>query len=178
MRAVVMFESMFGNTKRIARSIADGLAAHGTVDAVEVGTAPTALDEDVELVVIGGPTHAFGMSRESTRQSAAKQADGALVSPRIGVREWLASIDRGSGGVAAAVFDTRFKKPRWLVGSAARAAEKHLRRLGFRVVAPAQSFYVSGTKGPLLDGELERARRWGDMLGSEVALRTRARRAS
>jgi hypothetical protein len=67
----------------------------------------------------------------------------------------------------AAAFDTRIARPR-LPGSAAHAAEKRLRRLGFRIVAPAESFYVEGTLGPLQAGERERARRWGKTLGSTI----------
>ncbi len=168
MHAVVVFESMFGNTHRIAEAISDGLAPHAKVDVVEVGTAPTSLDEDVTLLIVGSPTQAWGMSRKNTRLSAEKQAPQGLVSKGIGMREWLASVTKGSGTVAAASFDTRFHKPRWLTGSAARGAQKCLRRLGFRVIVPAESFFVSGTTGPLLDGERERARTWGDELGARL----------
>jgi hypothetical protein len=164
MRALVVYESMFGNTQVIADAIADGLAGRMRVDTVEVGVAPASIGDDVGLLVVGGPTHAFGMSRQGTRQDAAKQAKEGLVSTGIGVREWLAGL-QGSPGMAAATFDTRIRKPR-LPGSAARGAEKRLRRLGFRILAPAASFYVEGTLGPLLEGERERARRWGERLGS------------
>src|SRR6266511_2002337 len=162
MRALVVYESMFGNIQVIADAIADGLSGHMRVDAVEVGTAPTGIGDDVGLLVVGGPTHAFGMSRQGTRQDAAKQAKEGLVSTGIGIREWLAGLERHPG---VAAFDTRIGKPR-LPGSAARGAEKRLRRLGFRILAPAASFYVEGTLGPLLEGERERARRWGERLGS------------
>jgi hypothetical protein len=66
-----------------------------------------------------------------------------------------------------ATFDTRIAKPR-LPGSAAAAAEKRLRRLGFRSVVAPKSFYVEGTTGPLVDGEPERARRWGVALGAAL----------
>jgi hypothetical protein len=178
MRALVVFESMFGNTQIVARAVADGLSSCMAVDVVEVGAAPTVIDNDVELLVVGGPTHAFGMSRPATREGAAKQAAQGVVSTGIGLREWLAAVQGGSASVAAAAFDTRFKKPRWLVGSAGRAVEKRLRGLGFRVVTQTQSFYVGGTPGPLLDGEPERALRWGERLGSEVAEGERNRRAS
>jgi hypothetical protein len=65
-------------------------------------------------------------------------------------------------------FDTRIDKPR-VPGSAAHGAEKRLRRLGFRVLVPAASFYVTDTSGPLVAGERERARRWGELLGSTMA---------
>jgi flavorubredoxin len=165
MRALVVFESMFGNTQRIAEAIRDGLSSRASVEMKEVGAAPTVLD-DVQLVVVGGPTQGFGMSRPGTRQGASKQATSGLVSSGIGMREWLGSVQRGRERVAAAAFDTRFKKPSWLTGSAARGAEKQLRELGFQRIALAESFFVTGTTGPLLDGEVERARRWGEELAS------------
>jgi flavorubredoxin len=174
MRALVVYESMFGNTELIADAIAGGLSERIRVDAVEVGVAPATVDEDVALLVVGGPTHAFGMSRPQTRQDAARQATAGLVSGGMGLREWLATL-QGRAGIAAATFDTRISRPR-LPGSAARAAEKRLRRLGFRVIAPAQSFYVEGTLGPLLGGEKERARRWGETLGSKTGDLGHARR--
>ena len=150
--------------RRSPRPSPAGWPACMRVDAVEVGGAPATLDDDVTLLVVGGPTHAFGMSRPRTRQDAATQAPDGLVSTRTGLREWLAAL-RAPAGIAAAAFDTKVSKPH-LPGSAARAAEKRLRRLGFRVAAPAESFYVEGTLGPLLEGEQDRAMRWGDQLGA------------
>ena len=167
MKFVVVYESMFGNTQAIAKAIAEGLSDRMRVEALEVGVAPTTIDDDVELLVVGGPTHAFGMSRPQTRQDAAKQATAGLVSRGIGLREWLTSL-QAPAGVAAAAFDTRISKPR-LPGSAARAAEKRLRRLGFRIAAPAESFHVEGTSGPLHEGEQQRARRWASRSGQGPA---------
>jgi hypothetical protein len=164
MRALVVYESMFGNTQTIADAVAGGLARRMRVDAVEVGGAPATLGDDVTLLVVGGPTHAFSLSRPRTRQDAATQAPDGLVSTGIGLREWLAAL-RAPAGVAAAAFDTKVSKPH-LPGSAARAAEKRLRHLGFRVAVPAESFWVDGTLGPLLEGEQDRAMRWGDQLGA------------
>ena len=53
------------------------------------------------------------------------------------------------------------------MGTAARQAEKQLRRRGLRIAAPAQSFYVTDTSGPLVAGEQQRAHEWGERLGSE-----------
>jgi hypothetical protein len=167
MTAVVVFESMFGNTQQIANAVTEGLSRHLPVEQVEVGTAPMIIGDDVELLVVGGPTHAFGLSRPGTRQSAAQQAEDGLVSRGMGLREWLDTLPKGSSHVAVAAFDTRISRPR-LPGSAAAAAEKRLRRLGFRVLARFQSFFVEGTTGPLARGELERARRWGEELAVEL----------
>ena len=166
MRALVVYESMYGNTRLIAEAIASGLARHLDVKLFEVGVAPH-LDPSVDLVVIGGPTHAFGMSRANSRKSAAGQSEQPLVSQGIGIREWLARIGPTSTPVAAAAFDTRINKPR-MPGSAAAVAQRRLRRLGYLPVGP-ESFYVDGSTGPVVAGECERARRWGEELVSKVA---------
>ena len=167
MRARVVYESMFGNTQAIAQAVADGLAESMSVELEEVGSAAADIGGNVDLLVVGGPTHAFGMSRERTRESAVVQAAGDVVSADEGLREWLGALTGGSRAIAAAAFDTRIDKPR-MPGSAAHGAEKRLRRLGFRVLIPAASFYVTDTSGPLVDGERERARRWGELLGSTM----------
>jgi len=168
MSALVVYESMFGNTQTIARAIAEGLATHTRVELVEVSKATTTIDSGVELLVAGGPTHVLGMTRPRTRDEAAKQAERPLVSPGIGMREWLAALRPGNG-VPAATFDTRINKPRWMTGSAARGFDKALRKLGFRLVAPPGSSLVASTPGPLDDGEVDRARRWGAELGTRFA---------
>lgn len=169
MRALVVYESMFGNTKTIAEAVAGGLSTRLSVDLVEVGAATGSMTADVGLLVVGGPTHAFGMSRPGTRQSAAQQAGSApLVSGGIGLREWLDDIHSGGRQVAAAAFDTRVPR---VPGSAANAAHKRLRRLGFQLIARPASFYVVGSPGPLRSGEEDRARRWGEQLGADFTAR-------
>ena len=63
MRALVVYESMYGNTKEIAAAVADGLSTRMPVQLTEVGAAPTLLADDIGLLVVGGPTHAHGMSK-------------------------------------------------------------------------------------------------------------------
>jgi hypothetical protein len=164
---LVIYESMFGNTEAVARAIAEGVGSHHAVRLAEVGSIPAALDSDVRLLVIGGPTHAFGMSRPSTRESAVDQATNGVVSRTIGIREWLAALPEGRSRFAT--FDTRIRKPR-LPGSAAARAARRLRRLGYRMATKPRTFYVHGTPGPLLEGELDRARRWGQELKLPDAL--------
>lgn len=157
MRALVVYESMFGNTEVIARAIARGVGRHADVTVADVRTLPEAAGMD--LVVVGGPTHAFGMSRPTTRQNAEQQGQTRPGGIDVGMREWL---DRTAppAGMAAATFDTKVDKP-FLPGSAARKAYRHLRRLGCRMVVPAESFRVTGTTGPLAAGEEKRAEQWG-----------------
>ena len=92
MRAMVVFESMFGDTKAVADAVACGLAAEMRVRILEVGEAPLVVDDAVDVLVVGGPTHAFGLSRPGTRDGAAKQVGGAVISDRLGLREWLGAI--------------------------------------------------------------------------------------
>jgi len=167
MKSIVVYESMFGNTERVARAIAEALGRCGEVELVEVGDAAASMGS-VDLLVVGGPTHAFGMSRESTRADAARQAgDTAVVSRRGGVREWAAELVDGQAG-SLATFDTKARKARHLPGCA-RGLAKTLRRRGYRMALPAESFLVEDVRGPLLDGELGRASRWGTALGERVA---------
>lgn len=173
MRALVVYESMFGNTEQVARQVADGLAGHGDVEVREVSEAPAQPDERLDLVVLGGPTHAFSMSRVSTREDAHRQgATHGEVSG--GLREWLAGLASGSHHPSVAAFDTRVTKVRRIPGSAARKAARVARQLGYPVSEPPESFYVLDTDGPLADGELERARAWGDLVGAHLEARATA----
>ena len=70
MKALIVYESMFGNTAKVAHAVADGLGVHMAVELVQAGKAPAPLTDPVDLVVVGGPTHAFSMSRASTRAVA------------------------------------------------------------------------------------------------------------
>lgn len=170
-RALVVVESMFGNTREIAAAIAEGLSDQMSAEVFEVGVARQP-DRDVELVVVGGPTHAFGMSRPSTRDAAAKQGASGGTGTDRGIREWLIELTQGTD-VAVATFDTRIKK-RGIPGSAARGASRKLRRAGMRVLGGAHSFFVEGTAGPLLPGELDRARAWGRALAERAITSQRA----
>lgn len=171
MRALVVYESMFGNTQAIARAIADGLGDVMAVEILEVADAPIALPLDVGLLVVGGPTHAHGLTNQKTRADAADRAGVRLVSRGSGIREWLETLMPGPATVAGAAFDTRIKGPELLWGSAAKGVTKRLQALGFRVLSPV-SFVIGGPAGEpfdrLLDGELERARAWGATIGAAV----------
>lgn len=175
MRALVVYESMFGNTEAIARAIGEGIAASMPTDLVEVGAAADTVPADVTLLVVGGPTHAFSMSWPSTRWDFAGQSP-RIVSRGRGIREWLGGLPRLTATTEATTFDTRLGSR--VTGSAARAASRRLDRLGCSLVAAPTHFRVSGVIGPLPDGELDRARKWGKGLGAEVAARRSAGRTS
>jgi flavodoxin len=160
----VVYESMFGNTEKIARSIAGALWDSFDVTVAEVSSMPRA--QGMDLIVIGGPTHAFGMSRPATREQAMAQGAERPEGADLGLREYLDRSPR-LPGVAAAAFDTKIDKP-FVPGSAAHRAQRRLRRLGCRIVLPAESFLVTDTRGPLKDGEEKRARAWGAALADAV----------
>ena len=158
MRALVVYESMYGNTARIARAIADGLQKRGAVvDLVSVDDATTA---ETDLLVVGGPTHGHGMSTSATRLTAVKDEKNAFDDPTVGpgLREWIK--DLGSlDGRSFVAFDTRFRHSVLLTGSAAKGIAKRLEQHGARPIAAPESFFV--TKDNTLEaGEVERAQVW------------------
>jgi flavorubredoxin len=161
-KTLVMYESMFGNTRDIAEAVAAGLRASGsTVTVVEVGTTlPTDLAV-ADLLVVAAPTHALALSSPRSRADAVARGAGAEHAA-IGVREWLAGVEAhpAPGPRVAAVFDTRLSKVRHWPGSAGRQLARRMRGCGFHVL-DRMSFYVSSVTGPLVDGELARAEAWG-----------------
>jgi hypothetical protein len=168
MKALVVYESMFGNTERIARAVAAGLGESVDVQVTEVADAPADPGPDVALIVAGGPTHAFSMSCENTRADAISK--GAHEGEReFGLREWMAALPSGEHTEKMATFDTKIKSMRHLPGSAAKSAAKAAHRHGYESVARAESFYVDDVDGPVLDGEIDRARAWGRQLAASMA---------
>lgn len=166
MNALVVYESMYGNTRRIAQAVARGLGGTAVHVAAVDPHAVTAAD----LLVVGGPTHTLGMSRPQTREAARKAAadDPALrLEPDatgLGLREWLTTLN--GTGRAAAAFDTRLRMPGW-IGHAAPRIARQRRRTGHRCLRPPTSFFVS-KQSVLLDGELQRAEEWGARLAAAV----------
>jgi hypothetical protein len=168
MRVVVVYESMFGNTRQIGQAIAEGVGgAHETVAVPVRDTTPELID-GAGLVVVGGPTHVHGMSRPSTRKAAADMAgkpeNAVTLEPGaegVGLREWFASL--GAVAASAAAFDTRAKAPSIFTGRASKRINRLLRRHGARPVAAPQSFFIT-KDNTIAPGELDRARRWGEQL--------------
>ena len=170
MTALVVHAAHWGNTRAVAQAIADGRSdSHaGPVQVVDVGSAPSPLPDGVDLVVLGGPTHAFSMSRENTRADAITR--GASEGEReFGLREWVNGLPSGHHDERLATFDTRM---RHLPGSAAKRAAKITRSHGYPAAAAAESFYVDDVDGPLLEGETERATQWGRLLATSMTAPT------
>jgi Flavodoxin domain len=174
--ALVVYESMYGNTRAIAEAIAEGMGGAEVLPVHEAGQPA----EHPDLLVVGGPTHVHSLATIRSRHMAVEaiQEDGtAHVEPGAteepGLRAWLRDLPDG-GGIHAAAFDTRLDRSPWLTGVASRAIAKRLRRRGYEVLA-SESFLVEASEGPLEEGELDRARDWGrELAGSLMTAEARS----
>ena len=173
MDAVVVYESIYGNTRAIAEAIADGL---GDASVVPVSQADA---RQADLLVVGGPTHMHGlastrsrvMATEAAREDAGTHVDrNATEGP--GLRLWLRDLPQNQGA-RAATFDTRLDKAPWFTGEASRGIARRLRHKGYEIVG-TESFLVEDSEGPLEEGELDRARAWGANLAQSAAARVGA----
>jgi hypothetical protein len=174
-RALVVYESMFGNTEHIAAAVARGLQLTGLdTGLVEVGSAPTELSADLDLLVVGGPTHAFALSRPQTRADAVRQG-APTERAEHGLREWLETVRHDPAHrPALAAFDTRVTKVRWLPKAAGPSAVRLAHKHGLESIGKPVGFLVEGLQGPLVDGELDRADAWGRQLGTQCIERVAA----
>ncbi len=164
MNAIVVYESLWGNTAAIARAIADGIGP--TARALTTDEASAEVLAEADLVVAGAPVLGFSLPSDTIRNSIATGEKGAPSRPDLAhpsMRSWLAALPTGHGG--SAVFETRF---RWSPGGATGAIDSGLKRAGYRPVAKAHKFLVTGKYGPLREGELDRARRWGGELAAAL----------
>jgi flavodoxin len=151
MNTLVVYDSEFGNTAQIARAIAARLETAGMVRCVSASDAAEIDTTEVQLLVIGGPTQAHG--------------------PRRQLSAWVEQLPPDAlAGVEVATFDTRVHWPTFLSGSAARSIAKALQRRGARLLAPPESFFVTGKEGPLATGELDHATAWADTLALKVGI--------
>ena len=159
MNAIVVFDSLHGNTERIAQAVGEALQPLGAVRVMRTTDVPPGTTADAW--VLGGPTQRHRMS------------------PPLAA--FVEGMPRGSlEGVPVATFDTRYHYPRLMSGSAARAAASRLRRTGCRLVAEPESFFVQegprpaggGKPAPETEhlevGEIERARSWGAELAARL----------
>jgi hypothetical protein len=170
MKAVVVYESMFGATHEVASAIAVGLREwFDEVEVLPVSAAEIAQVVHADLLVVGGPTHVHGMTRPTTRKSAVDQPakySSTELEPGasgIGVREWLTGLSGLSGPSAA--FDTRVDGPATMTGRASRGIAHRLHKAGLSTVLPPESFIVE-KGGRLRVGETQRAQAWGRTVGA------------
>ena len=174
MRVLVVYESLYGNTHIVASNIADGMRGTNEVTLVPVSAATPDLVAEADLLVVGAPTHIHGLStassRQAARKAAAKPESGLMLDPDAGgtaLRGWLSSL--ADGHALAAAFDTRLAGAPVLTGRASRNISRVLRRHGYFLIAPPESFVVT-KQNTLVDGESSRARRWGEALAAAAAL--------
>ncbi len=164
MKMLIVYFSKFGNTRRIAEAVAEVMTRAGEARVVSIDQLTSSNLEGVDLVIVGSPTHAFGVPQE-VRSILEAQPPGILT------------------GKSVAAFDTTVRL--WPLRRM-RASPKlldHLRRLGGKPVAPPETFFVrtSSTQQPgqvdlLLEGELDRSRQWaGEILDSPNSFRRAAR---
>ena len=163
--AFIIVESYFGNTRAIAEAVSTGLI-EGGVDAqiIDVSQAPSCLPADLDLLILGAPTHNRGLPTAATRAKARAQAGPGNNSP--GISEWLGDAEVPAA-LSVAAFDTVISKG-WLSGSAAKAIAKTLQRRQGRRTVSVRSFVVTASKGPLATGQESDARSWGRELADSV----------
>ena len=140
MKALVVYDSLYGNTEQIAKAIGEGIG--GGVKVVRSAEADVSSLGDYDLIIIGAPTQA-GRPMRTAQAFLDKLPADALKNKKV------------------VAFDTRGKT--WIVkifGWAATRIEKVLIEKGGSLVAPGEGFFVKATKGPLMEGELERAAAW------------------
>lgn len=168
MNALVVYDTAFGNTERLARVIAEGLTGLGEV--VVVRAAEASLAPPPDLLVVGGPTQRRRMS-----PALAGLLEGL---PRRSLR-----------GVRAATFDTRYRMARLLTGSAAADAARRLERAGCQIATSPESFFIERDQPPegekrrhhleqLEPGELERAGQWARDLAASLGTGTSSARTT
>ncbi len=165
MKAIVVYESHWGNTAAVARAIAEGIGPEA--QAMSTAEAAGAAMAGVDLVVAGSPLLGFNLPTEGMLKGMAANAAKDPTPPDLShpsMRAWLEALPAGSG--RAASFETRIW---WSPGSAAKAILKRLEALGYRPVGKGERFIVEDKYGPLRAGELERARAWGAELAQAIS---------
>jgi hypothetical protein len=159
MKAVVVYESLWGNTAAIARAIAEGIGPEARALSTAEAT-PEAI-AGVGLIVAGAPIQGFSLPNDRMRAGIRTDAEPAPDISAPTLRSWLEHLPAGDGRSAA--FDTKI---RWSPGSAAAVIDREMAKLGYAPVVSSEHFIVNGQHGPLREGELERARQWGGWLAS------------
>jgi len=167
-RALVLFESFFGNTERVAQAVAAGLRLEDwSVTILDVSEVSDTSLDGVDLLIVGAPTHAFSLSRTTTRTEAVARGGRASYAGR-GMREWLDGLDTAQGVRLAAAFDTRVSKVRHLPASAARRTARILRGKDYHLVLTPHGFVVRDVEGPLESHQVEDAVAWGRAAAREA----------
>ncbi len=172
MYVVIVYESLFGNTREVAEAIRDGIRdaqPDAQVRCVRASEPNLDLAVGADLLIVGAPTHNRGLATAVTRKMAIRAeervplavpghgAEPAGSGP--GVREWFHALPKAAPGSLGAAFDTRV--PSRLAGGAAHAISRRLHHRGYQLAAEPAGFITEDVAGPMRDGELARARAWG-----------------
>ena len=151
MKALIIYDSFFGNTEKIAQAIGETLSSSMEVEVCKVSEVKQEQLKEINLLLVGSPTRGF------------------MPSPAI--KKFLRSIHSdGLKNIKAAAFDTRISEDdakirilRFLMkvfGYAAEPISKKLRNKGAEIVVSPEGFCVKDTEGPPKEDELERAKSW------------------
>jgi flavodoxin I len=142
MKALIVYDSVYGNTEKIARAIAEAITPSGEVKVLGAGEANPSELESTDLLIVGSPTH------------------GGRPTPAV--QEFLNKVTKPAlQGINVAAFDTRIQtKLVGVFGYAAGRIANNLKKKGGTLIASPEGFFVTGSKGPLKEGELERAAAW------------------
>jgi len=141
MKALIVYDSVYGNTEKIARTVAEAITPSAEVKVLQAGEANPSELESTDLLIVGSPTHA-----------------GRPTPP---IQEFLNKVPKLSQGINVAAFDTRSQtKLVRVFGYAAGRIANNLKKKGGNLIASPEGFFVTSTKGPLKEGELERAAGW------------------
>jgi flavodoxin len=144
LKALVVYDSTYSNTEKIAKAIGSGIK--GDVKVLRAAEASPADFASFDLIVIGSPTYG-GRPMPSVADLMNKISETAVKGKNV------------------ASFDTRIPtKIVKIFGFAADRIAKNLKDKGANLVVPAEGFFVNGKEGPLEDGELERAAAWAKTL--------------
>jgi len=142
MKALIVYDSVYGNTEKIARAIAEAITQPDEVKVLRAGEADPSELASIDLLIVGSPTHGGR--------------------PMPAVQEFLNKVTQPSiEGINVAAFDTRIQtKLVGVFGYAAGRIANNLKKKSGTLIASPEGFFVTGGKGPLKEGELERAAAW------------------
>ena len=169
MKALIVYESMFGATRAVAEAVAEGLGDPYRADVRRAADVTAPAMAEADLLVVGAPTHAWSLPRANTRKGApgyvTRSRGGLVLEPGAdvtrGVRELLETVAVLHHNAAA--FDTRISMPHLITGRASRRIAHLLRQRGCHIVVPPESFLVDRASH-LVPGETDRARARGATL--------------
>ena len=133
MKTLIVYDSMFGNTEKLAKALAEGLRSGGAeVAAVKAEAVKSEDLNGVQLLCVGSPTHGWNASK-----------------PTKEFLEQLKTIESIRGKKAFA-FATKMKSR--LAGDAAPKIESKLKNTGLTIARHSETAIVEDREGPLEEG--------------------------